>query len=510
MTFSQRIALNTVTIYSCTVLGAAFSIFSSRWVLNALGSSDFGLFGVVGSVICFITFFNGVLAASSARHFAFSIGQGQPEEVNKWFNTALCIHFILPAILISVGAPIGEYCIRHVFVINADRIGASLWVFRISLLTAFINMTSIPYIAMYTAKQEIFELAIWGIVQSIICFGFAYNLRTVTCDKMLFYAGYAAGTSIFAQVAQIIRATWKFKECQCHFNHWFDRVRFKEIVLFASWNLIGSVGAMVRNQGCAILLNMNFGTKVNASFAVANSVSSQTLTLSTAMVTSFAPAVTSVEGGGERQRVLYLALQFCKFGTYLLLFFVIPLMLEMDYVLDIWLKTPPQYTTEFCWFIIITFVLDRMTGGQMTAVNAKGKIAAYQASLGTILILTLPLAWLFIKLGFSPLSVGAAFVITQACCSLGRVFWARHLLGMPVLPWVKEVVIPCLLVTGIASGIASIPRFTLAPSVTRFVLVGAISVTLTAVSGWFLLLDAKERTFLMNNISNFKRKLTRR
>lgn len=493
---SHRIILNTAATYIRSVITLGLGLFSARWVLAGLGASDYGLFTVVGSIIVFITFLNGVMSGSAARHFAFAIGRGDADEVNKWFNTSLSIHLILPVVLISIGWPIGEYCIRHVLTIPADRIATCLWVFRLSLIAAFSGMMSIPYAAMFSAKQHIAELALWGTLQSVLSFTFAYILTRVSVDRLLFFAGYGVAISVAFQVIQVMRAHHIFHECRIHYRHWFDKYRFKEIFSFASWNLIGTFGVILRDQGSAILLNLHFGPKANAAFGIANQVSAQTSQLGAAMIGAFAPEITASEGRGDRIRMLSLTQRASKFGTILVLLFAIPLMVELDYVLNLWLIHPPLYTALFCQLVMAAFVLDRLSVGYFMAVSAYGKIAAYQATLGTCLVLTLPLAWVFLKLGMPPTGVGIAFVVTMAVVSAGRVFWARRLLDVSVRSWLSDVALPSSIVTLVAVSAVMVPRCLLAPSFLRLVIVTIVSVATTLLATWFLALNVVERGFV--------------
>jgi O-antigen/teichoic acid export membrane protein len=496
---SRRIIFNTLATYIRSVIAAGLGLFSSRWVLAALGASDYGLFAVVGSIITFITFLNGVMAGSASRHFAFALGRGDSDDVNKWFNTSLSIHLILPVVLISIGWPIGEYCIRQVLTIPPTRIAACLWVFRLSLIVAFVGMASIPYSAMFTAKQHIAELAVWGTLQSMMSFAFAYILTRVSGDRLLFYAGYGVAISGLFQFIQVMRAHHLFDECRLRYSRWFDTRRFMEIFSFASWNLIGSFGATLRDQGSAILLNTHFGPRVNAAFGIATQVSNQTSQLGVAMTQAFSPEVTASEGRGDRTRMLSLAQQASKFGTILVLLFAIPLMVEMDYILKLWLIEPPLHTALFCRLILATFVLDRLSAGYMLASHAYGKIAAYQATLGTCLVLTLPLAWVFLKLGTPPTGVGIAFVVTMAALSAGRVFWARRHLGVPIRRWLRDVARPSSTVTLAALAAVMGPRCLLSPSFLRLALVtvtGFVAILLTA---WFLALDGHDRRLVKQN-----------
>ena len=182
--------------------------------------------------------------------------------------------------------------------------------------------------------------------------------------------------------------------------------------------------------------------------------------------------------------------------------------MEMKYVLQLWLVEPPIYAAAFCRLILGTFLLDRLSTGYMLAVNAHGRIAGYQASIGTILVLTLPLAWLFLYMGFAPTSVGLAFIITMIFISVGRALWAKRLLGSPVRRWVKTVVIPCCIVGSLATVVASFPWYFFDPSFLRLLLVTGSSVVGYAIATWLFAFDHKERTFFVQNSQKVWRKIS--
>ena len=499
MTPSQRLVLNTIATYSRSVIGVALMLFSSRWVLNSLGPSDFGLFNVVGSIIIFITLLNNVMAVSVARYYAFSIGQSKPNEVTHWFNSALSMHLCLAVILVIIGWPIGEYAIARVLTVPEDRIVTCLWVFRVSLVSAFVSMTSIPCVAMFTAQQRIVETAFWGIIRTMLVFFLAFCLTHMTGDLLLIYAVGMVSIIVFIQGVMTLRAFIIFKECQIAFSHWFDGERFKKIFSFAIWNLVGSMGVTLRDQGSAILLNIYFGPSVNSSYGIATQVSTQANQLSAAMLGAFGPEITACEGRGDRQRMLTLAKRASKFGTILVLLFAVPLIMEIDYVLKLWLKEPPLYTGTFCRLILTAFLIDRLSSGFMLAVNARGRIAVYQATLGTTLLLTLPLAWLLLKIGCVPTSVGIAFVITIVVCSFGRVLWGRYLFGVPIRLWLTAVVFRCGFVACAATLTSMACRLSFPPSFARLIITVGTSVTVSLMTTWFFAFDVEEREFAWRN-----------
>jgi O-antigen/teichoic acid export membrane protein len=492
---STRIALNTAASYTRSILTVGLALFSSRWILQALGATDFGLFNVVGSLIVFLSFFNSVMASSAARHFAYALGKGDPDDVNQWFNTSLSIHLILPAILILVGWPIAEYVIRNVLTIPPTRSAACILVFRISLIASFVNMASIPFVAMFTAKQRISELAVWDALQSVLVFVLAWGLTRIPMDRLLFYATGMVAIHVLIHIAKVARGFYLFSECRPHFSRWFKAAHVRELLGFAVWNVIGSSGSTLRDQGSAMLLNVYFGSILNSAFGIAKQVSTQANQLSSAMQMAFIPEITAREGRGERGQMLSLAHRASKFGTLIAILFSIPLIVEMDYVLHLWLRTPPEHTTIFCQLILCTFMIDRLTNGYMMAVNACGKIAAYQATVGGVLVLTLPLAWLFLRLGYPPASIGIAFIITAVICCLGRVLWLRRLFGEPVRHWVFTVFAPCLSVAAAAYVMALAPQMIMPVSFARLALASTLACITTVVTAWRFVLDADEQRF---------------
>ena len=507
MTSSQRILLNTVVTYCHSVFAMVLGLFSVRWVLQALGAVDYGLMGVIGAVIVFITFLNGVFSSSCVRFFAYSIGREIPDEVNHWFNTALSVHAILPVVLIAIGYPAGVWAIHHFFNIPADRINTALWVFRFSLISAFTGMLFTPYMGMFSAKQRIYERSIWGILQAICMFVLAYVLTLYKGDCWLLYSGGTVSIMVVLGICQILRARYLFPECRIHLSKWRDGRKLKELISFSGWHLFGNIGIVIRGQGIAILLNKYFDpvrfSGVNAAYGIGNQVAAQTQALAGAMVSAFAPEITSSEGRGNRAQMLIHANRVSKIGTLLSLLFVIPLLLEMEYVLTLWLKKPPEFARIFCVLILVQFTIERLSVGAMLAVNAVGKIARYQASIGGLIFLTLPIAWLFLALGLNAASVGWALIFTTVMISIGRVVWAEYLVGLSLLKWGKEVLIPCVVVSVVGLGTGKcIQAFFVDASFCRVMAVGFGTLVSAVLLGWIIVLDETERHFFLRHLNH--------
>ena len=501
MLASKRLLVNTSVTYCRSIFAVALGLLSSRWILEGLGQVDFGLMAVVGALIGFVEFLNNILANAAARFLAFSIGKDNEGETQRWFNVSLFLHIVAPLALISIGWPIGEWALDHFIKIPDHRLVTAHWVFRLSLILAFISMSFAPFRAMFIAKQDIAEMAIWGIAGSIANFILAYVVWHYSGDSWLFFSICSVAISSSLVLMQIGRAYKKYEECRIQFDLWLDWVRFRKLLSFSGWNLFGGLGQLLRGQGIAILLNRYFNPistpGVNASYTISNTVSSSTQQLSSSLIGAFSPEINANEGRGDRKRMLIQANRASKFGAYLTLLFAIPLILEIEYVLDLWLVQPPVYASGMTSLILCAFIIDRLTVGQMLAVSARGKIAGYQIMLGGFLLLTLPVAWLFLHLGLGPISVCWAYLITMSLCSIGRVFWAKSLVQFLPSIWIKEVFLPLnfLIIVSVFTGRMS--QLFLDASLGRLSLVVAATLMTNIVLGWNLLLNINERKSLL-------------
>jgi O-antigen/teichoic acid export membrane protein len=273
------------------------------------------------------------------------------------------------------------------------------------------------------------------------------------------------------------------------------------------------MGELCRGQGLAVLLNYRFTPthhpQVNASYAVGLSLSSYTQSLSHALMQAFAPEITATEGRGERSKMLQHANRVSKFGTFLTLLFAIPLILEIDYVLKLWLVEPPQLAGAMTTLILIAFVIERCTSGQTAAINANGEIAGYYLTVGGCMILTVPLAYCLFQYGFEAIAVCWAYLLTVLLCLLGKLYWARRLVGLSPIDWLSQVLLPCcsVLASGLLFGGLVRQCFGEASLVRLGAVVGVSTISNMAV-GWMFLLNAGEKAYLSTFLERIRKRMT--
>lgn len=500
LTGNNLVIVNILATYVRIVLSAGLMLFSTRWVLQALGKEDFGLFSVVGGLIVFILFIGNTMVVSVQRFFAYAIGQGDPEEVKKWFNSALSIHFSVVAILIFIGIPLGNFLLNHVMEIPLARLQTCHSVYYLSVLGAVGTMLAIPSLAMFTAKQRIFELSFWGTLQTIMTFLLAYYLLIASGDLLFYYALGMVGIKLAIDATQVLRARFLFPECRVKSKYLIDKQRIKKLVSFSSWRLFGGAGTMLKNQGIALLLNIYGNANINAAFGVGNQVSSQTATIGGAVCNAVSPEIISREGSGNRDGMIRLSLRTTKFVMFLTFIWILPLFGELDYILRLWLTNVPEYTAVFCKLVILAYVTDNISVGYISAVYAKGDIAGYQALLGGLHLLAFPLAWLCLHSGGSYALAVSSILLTSALVGIGRVFWVKKIIGVPVLLWVKEVFLRCLAVF-VPSLVGVLYLHRLMPeSFSRFAIALMVNLITISILAWGVGLKTDEKKFILDKV----------
>ena len=495
--------MNTLATYGRSLFTLVCSLFTSRWILMALGHSDYGLFGVVGGLMAFIAFFNSVLGSAIGRFYAFSVGAQRIdkssdalEECRKWFNTALSIHTVVPIVLLIVGYPIGVWAIRNWLTIPVDRIEDCICIFRFSCVSCFVGMVNVPFLAMFTAKQNIVERTIYQTVSVALNFAFVGYMVYHPRDWFLGYALFSCLISIIPQLVICIRACQLYPECRFDRRYLFLGSYFKKLGGFAGWQMLGLLCGLLRGQGITILINKFFGPRVNASMSVAHKVDAQSSTLAISMIGAFAPAITNACGAKDYNRMRSLAYRSGKIGVLLSLLFVLPLSLEIREVVRLWLKTPPPYTAGLCLCMMFQHLAYVLTTGHMTAITASGRIREYYIGVCSVNILTVPIAATFLWFGKSPYYVGYTLIAMMVVNSLLRVVFARKLVGMSAIHWLHWSVLPLAVCMTLSAGVGLIPRLFLDPGICRILVAGFLTEAMLIPIAWFVVLDANERNYV--------------
>lgn len=180
---------------------------------------------------------------------------------------------------------------------------------------------------------------------------------------------------------------------------------------FAWWTLFGAVAHIGKTQGCVLLINFFFGPIVNAAYAIAAQVNSFIETFARSLNNAAVPQITKNFSGGNTGRSIILTSYISKYTFILMACFAFPVLLEMDFLLGIWLKEVPEGTATFCRLMVLGGLLGTLGEGIPALVNATGNIKVYQIVYHSFNILGLPIAWLLFTMGYSQYAIVGVYCV---------------------------------------------------------------------------------------------------
>lgn len=462
----KRIAVNVTATYVQNAVSIVVGLFAARWVYLALGEERFGLFSLVGSLIAFVGIFNSLMTNSNARFFAIAIGEGRragaevgKTELRKWFNTAFSVHVAMAVTLCLLMYPVGLYFIRNKLSIPDGLLTSSVWVFRISIVTTFFAILNIPFHSLYTAKQLIFVRNLFGILQTLLCAAEGWWLLHYTGNRLIAHSAVTSLILIGLYGGMAALAFRSFPECRLRVSDWYDRGRLKALFSYSSFTLFGSLGGLLSGPGVNIVLNMFFGPSINAVLGIGRQIASKVNMLSEAIVSAVSPEVTSRFGADDMKRAQSLGLDICYLSAVISILVFVPILMWLPELLVLWLKTPPAGAAAVSMIMILESIILKITVGYQMMIHASGKIKVYQMVLGTLNMSCIGVLWLLLWLGYAPIpSLAIAWLVPRSLLSMGRVFFARKILAMPIRLFTWRVFLPVFFLASLSSLVCLVLR----------------------------------------------------
>lgn len=440
MTSANRVIINTAILYGRMVLTVGVSLYSTRLILEALGNIDYGIFQLVGGVIAMLAFLKNAMATSTQRFLSFHQGRKNIEKQKSVFTNSLMMHVVGGLFIVLVLASLEPFLFEQFLNIPENRIYAAKVVYRTMLFSLFFSMVNVPFIGSLVAHENLLFVAVINIIESLLKLAIAFLLVGLANNQLIVYGWLMAALAFLTLLLYMGYCFKKFEECTVQGFFKVDKVQVKELSSFAGWNLFGALCGVGRNQGLAVLLNLYFGAAINAAYGIANQVASQMNFFSATMLRAMNPQIMKSEGSGDRERMLRLSMMASKFGFFLVAIIGIPAIFEMTEILNFWLKDVPDYTVIFTQLILVSILLNQLTIGLQSALQATGRIKVYQSVVGGVILLTLPGAYLFLKLGFEPQSVFISYLIIETLALVLRVYFAKKMAGLSIRMYYNRVV----------------------------------------------------------------------
>lgn len=484
----------------------AVQLYTSRVVLNTLGVEDYGIYNVVGGIVAMFGFLNSAMTTSTQRYITYELGKGNFERLKQVYTTSVNIHVIISIIVVILVETVGIWFLYNKMVIPADRMTAAMWVLQLSVLTTVIAIMSYPYNAAIVAHEKMSAFAYISVLEVVLKLAVVYLLTIWDFDKLILYAILIATIQLGIRFCYSGYCAKHFPETKYHF--YWDKPLFEEMLGFAGWNLWGNLAGILFTQGLNMLLNVFFGPVVNAARAVAVQVQNAIQQFSSNFQMALNPQITKSYAVGQLCEMHKLIYRSSKFTFFLLFTLCLPVVIEAPIILEIWLKTVPDYTVIFLRIMIATMIIDATANPLMVSAAATGNVKVYQSVVGGILLAILPISYIVLKLGGAPWSV--FLVHFCVCCTayITRLFIIRPLIQLRVHTFVSEVIIRCLLVAVIAVVIPLSAHIFMPNSIITSLFVIAISVICASMSSFYIGLDKHEREVILTKAKTVIAKFT--
>lgn len=497
---NKRIAKNTLVLYARQLFSMVVSLFSSGIVLRELGVDDYGIYNVVGGVVVLLSFLQSAMMSSTQRFMNVEMGRGDFVQLRAVFSMSLKIHIFIALIVFILAETVGLWFVNYMMIIPPDRLVAANWVYQFSVFGSILAIIQTPYSAAIIANEKMNIYGYLGIAQSCASLIVLYLLVILPFDKLIQYATMVFISGIFFAVVFCMYCLKKFPEC--HFRNVKDRALFKEMVHFSGWNLFGSMASIGMTQGLNILLNLFFGPVVNAARGIAVQVNNAVYQFAANFMVAVNPQITKNHAIGNYDKANSLILSSAKLSFFLIFIIASPILVVTPEILLLWLKTPPEYSTEFCRLTLIDSLIITNSLPIMTGVSATGKVKKYQAIVGGCLLLNIPISYLFLKFGALPISVYFITIAISIIAMLFRVYLANKLLHFGKWNFFSNVFVRCWLLFFIAIPIEYFISTLFVSTIFNMFVIMAISVVTSAIITYLLGLTKQEKAFVVSNIKS--------
>ena len=497
---SKRVAKNTLMLYFRHILIMLVSLYTVRVVLDTLGVEDYGIYSVVGGVVAMFSFFNTTMASASQRFFSFALGLNDQQKLKDTFATNWIIYLIIAVLALILLETLGLWFVKTKLTLPPDRLQAALWVYHFSVFAFICSILTTPYTALIIANEDMSVYAYVSVVEAIIKLVIVYILLVSSCDKLQLYGVLFFIATLITSIIYITISKRKYRECK--FSFMWNKYIFKEVFSFTGWSIFGSITVVLRNHAVTILLNQICNPIVVAARSVAMQVTNHVNVFSTNFNTGLYPPIVKSYAARDKKQMLSLVFGGSK-ATYILMFiFTLPLVLEMPYILDLWLKNPPEETVMFTRLALIDSLITSVSLPLMTTVRATGKVKVYELTLGSILIISFFVSWIVLYMGAKAYYVMVVAIIATVLMLIARLFLLKRTLEFPIAEYLRKVILPLLVMSLISFSFSYGISIILPEKFIYICITILFSMFITILVSYFAILNKEERQKITDVIKN--------
>ena len=500
---NKRLAKNTVLLYMRTLAVMVISIFTSRVILQSLGIEDYGTYNVIGGFVAMFSLLGGTLVTATQRFINVELGKKENGNPNEVFCTAMGIHIALAGIIFIALETFGLWFLNCKMNIPEGRMLAANVVFQCSVLAFLLNIICMPYNAIIIAYERMKAFAYISLYDVIVKLLISYALFLFLYDRLIVYAVLLLLLAISDRSIYSIYCRKNFPE-ESKFHIVKDKQAYIRQTSFAGYTFLGSFASILSNHGVNIVLNLFCGVAVNA----ARAISMQVLHAITKFVSDFTvalnPQIVKTYAAGETDKSMELVYRGAKFSYYLMFVFSVPIIFFTPEILKLWLGNYPEHTVVFVRLTLVYGMITVLSKTLTTEILATGVLRANAFIIGGLRILTLPVSYLVLWMGYEAYTVYYVLIAIDSISIFTRLYILRDITGVKIMGYVKHVLLPVLLV----SVVSLVPSYLVWKQMpcAFHILTACIIVTVCVVLIAAIGISANERQMIMSAINKITRK----
>lgn len=497
---NKRIAKNTLALYFRQILILLVSLYTVRVVLNVLGVEDYGIYNVVAGIVTLFSFLSGTMASATQRFFSFALGKNDHEQLKKVFSVNLIIYVAIAIIAIILLETAGLWFVNEKLEIPACRFDAAVYIYHFGVFTFIVTILTSPFMAMIIAHEDMQIYAYVSILEALMKLGVVFLLMYIDTDKLELYGLLLFIVSIVNALIYVTIAFRKYKECQFK-NFYWDKNLLHEITGFTGWTLFGQITTVIRNQAVTILINQVFNPIVVASRSIALSISGYIGVFASNFNTSLYPPIIKSYSVNRKSEMFSLIVNGSKLTFFLMWVIALPLLLEMEMILNVWLKNPPPDAVLFTQLNIIESLILSISLPITTAARAPGKMKTYELTLGIIQLSIFFVSWGVLKMGYPAYSVFVVAIGANIVMFFVRLFIVSNLIDLSKKNFILKVLLPVMGVILLSTIASYLLQKLLPEGVIYSVIVLLFSVIINIIAMYYVGLDKNWKRKIRNYIS---------
>ena len=441
---NKRIAKNTIVLYMRMIVVMAIGFYTARIVLQALGVEDYGLYNVVGGVVGFFTFLSISMTQCTQRFLNYEMAKPQGD-VKTIFSISITVHLIIIVVLLLLAETIGLWFLNNYIKIPEGRYDAAFWVYPASVFSLIITVLAIPYNALVIAHERFNIFAVIGIVDALLKLLIAFAALKFNSDRLILYGILMMSITIVDFLFYYGYCRRKFPESG--FNVVFDKVRIRELFSFTSWRMLGMTFAVFAHYGTNMLVNFFHSVTANAAMGIGSQVNQAVVSLTSNFQTAFTPQITKTYASEEHQQFNFLVFTTSKISFLLLFVVSLPIIYNMDFLLNVWLTEVPPYASIFAVLSLIEGIINAVSTPLDIAIMSSGKIKKYQLIYITICAVQILILYLLFYYGFPSYTAIAVKILVTAAVLFLRLYCSSKVAGIKANVYFLKVLIPIILVS---------------------------------------------------------------